>query len=335
MKKVLKNKYLKFVSTVIVVMVVLAILGSVLISLLTSNIGLSGDSDSFGEAQMDRASINLEYAAPMSVKVGSDIESYIQPTPNTGNYTSDLESYETTSYGISGDTKEFDRVCSSLESLKDSPNVHFKSLNITKNRCSAILYSEESEVDRILWELAGYDDVDYTRNTISVTRHKQQIEGQTQILQEQLKNVNRSLVSTEQQYNELAELAKENNNADALSTAIKQELSQMKSLTNEKINLTSQLDRIYQQAADLQARLDVVEFSVNISRQNVIDSDKYEDVWSNTWNQLKDSFNNTLVNLTFILASFLLYVIQFVVYALILIYIAKYLWRLTRWIWNR
>jgi hypothetical protein len=245
------------------------------------------------------------------------------PTPTQNGYTSGLEQYETTTYNITGRTRDFDQLCTTLAELKPNPNIHFKSLNASTNYCHAKLYVAENEVTAVLETLVKFKGIEYQRITESVTRHKQQVESQTNVLQQQLASVNRSLTLAETEFDALATIARESNDANALSQAIRYKIDNIDSLTQRKINLTSQLNNLYQQAADLEERLKVVEFSVSVNRANPISVGKYERLWDNAWNELTDTFHKTLIGLTAFFGIFLLWTLRISVYLLVLIVVVR------------
>ena len=257
------------------------------------------------------------------------------PTPTQNGYTSGLEQFETTTYTVFGRTKDFDLLCTTMAELKLDPNIHFKSLNVSTNHCRATLYVAENEVAAVLESLTKFRGIEYQRITESITRHKQQIESQTNVLQQQLASVNRSLSLAETEFDALATIARENNDANALSQAIRYKIDNIDSLTQRKINLTSQLNNLYQQAADLEERLKVVEFNVSVNRANPISVGKYERLWENAWDELTDTFHKTLIGLTAFFGIFLLWTLRISLYLLILIVMVRALTKFAKLLWRK
>lgn len=257
------------------------------------------------------------------------------PTPVPDGYTSGLESYETTQYSVSGRLNEFDVFCDTLTELKRGNNIHFKYLNESTNNCNATFYVAEGESAAVLNTLTNFKNVEYVRNTESVTRHKERLESQTTIVEQQLASVSRSLTVAETQFDELATYARAANDAAALSEAIRYKLQNVDTLTQRKINLTAQLNNLYQQAADLAERIDVVQFDVNVTRANPIYVGKYERQWERAWQELRDTFTDSLIGVTAFFGIFLLRAVQFLLYALVVIFLIRGLWKFARLVWRK
>lgn len=264
-----------------------------------------------------------------------DSSYYIQPVPIPSEYTSELESYETTNYTITGRTKQFDELCANLANLKADTQIHFKSLTSSLNSCHATFFVATGKVDEVLNTFKAFHSVEIYRNTQSVTRHKQFIESQTQIVQQQLSSVSQSLTMAETQFSELADFARQSKDAKALSDAINFKLQNVDMLTQRKINLVAQINDLYQQASDLKERLDVVQFDVSLTRSNPVIPNRYEQQWDSAWQELKDTLAQTLIGVTAFFGIFLLWVIRIALYALVLILVLRGLWKFGKFVWGK
>lgn len=334
----LQNKFIRFsligISVLVVIFIALIFLTTVNTSR-SINYGISDDMMADPSAPtLSSNSIDAGVMMPAEEDMGrASSLHYPDPTPDI--FTSGLESYETTEYSVSGHTKKFDDFCDTLTILKENPSIHFKYLSESTNSCHAILYAEETEVEKILSSLSSFSGVEIIRNTESVTKHKQQIQSQTAIIQEQLTSVSRSLSLAETQFDELAIFARQANDAVALSEAIRYKLQNIDTLTERKIYLNDQLNNLYQQATDLEERIDVVEFSVNISRSNPIVIGKYERQWERAYQDLRDTFTDTLIGLSAFLGIFVLWTLRLVIYGIVLIVVGRLLWKLIKFLWNK
>lgn len=254
------------------------------------------------------------------------------PEPDTGY--NNLEAYETTDYNISARTRQFDEFCSSVRALKIQDQFDFRNISETSNHCSATFYTEEEHVGTVLATFEQFSGVDVNRNTNSVTRQRDRLESQTDILQQQLASVERTLAAAETDFDSVIAIARTEGNASELANAIRQKLQMVDSLTQRKINLTSQLSNLYRQAQDLEERIDAVQFYVSASPVIHSSPGEHERKWANAWHELTDAFTQTLIGLTTGLGIFLLAVIQYGVYILIVIVILRYLWKFLRKLWK-
>lgn len=332
----LQNKTVQIIGGIVVLLVVGFIALAVLASLNTArnSIGFSSDLAYVDSMPGIQASNKVGYAETEMAAYGGDgIGYYPTPTPNA-DYTADLELYETTDYTIGGRIKRFDEACDTLAELKASDRYHFKYLNDSLNNCSATFFTELDEAGAAVAAFEAFNGVTVTRSTMSVTRHRQQIESRTTTVTAQLNSVERTLQEAETGLNEIVTFARENKNAKALSEAVRAKLELIDTLTQRKIQLTAQLDTLYQQAADLNERMDVAQFSVSLTRAYPLYPDKKARLWENAWRELDDTFTYTLIGLSANFGIFLLWTLRLAIYGLVLIVVLRALWKFVRLVWK-
>lgn len=325
----LQNKYIRFGLIALSLLVVLLVALAAAFSLLTSSTGHS--ESTYAPSSYAPAS---DAALDREVAPNTKTASFV-PEPTAGEYTGALEAYETTSYRIAAVTKDFDELCASLTTLKASADIHFEDLTTTTNHCHATFYAEAPDVPGVLETLQQFRGVEVTRNTKSITRHRQQLQSQTDILQQQLMSVERSLATAESQYDDIATFARENNDAATLSQAITEKLRIIDQLTQRKINLTNSLDRLYQQSADLEKRLDVTQFTVQATRLNPIHPNETARQWEQAWEELQDTFTSTLIGLTAVFGVFLLWTVRIALYLLVALVFVRGLWKFAQLLWRK
>ena len=343
MSSLLQNKYVRFglfgLGALVLLFIFLAI---VLASFNSARSGSTGFSQNIAPGydgeMMDMMIVDESFApgAPSAGKMvydGDSTSSYY-PNPTPDGYTSGLEQFETTSYKVSARSRELDALCDVLTTLKGDNAIHFKSLNSSVNNCNARFFVEENRVAGVLAQFAAFDSVELNRNTESVTRHKEQIESQSSIVRQQLASVERTLTEAEIAYDEIVTFAREQRDAATLSEAIREKLQQVDYLTQRKISLTSQLENYAQQAADLNERLDVVEFYATFNRSNPIQIGKTERMWESAWEDLSEQFTKTAIGMTAFFGIFLLYVVQYGLYLLVLIVVARFGWKFVLKMWR-
>lgn len=333
MPSILQNKYLRFAGIGILLFIGLLVFWGT-INLFSSSIGLSGSYEGYAPSVTIPSSMERGPSYDRVSMNGEDL-SYYPPQPNSGSYTADLETYETTSYKITGKTKQFDEVCGAIKNLKGDSEIHFKNLNESTNYCSSVFYVKDSKSKEVLNILASHRGIEYVRNTSSVTRHKQQLQSQTNILQQQLGNVQRSLYTAETQLNNLNSFYLTSDDVGTLSKRINESLQLIDQLTQRKINLTNQLNNLYQQSADLEARMGVIEFSVNVYRSNPIYPNKNSNKWEQAWDELSDTFTDTLIGLSAFFGVFLLWVLRLTIYGIVLLIVLRAIWKLIKFLWTK
>ena len=226
-------------------------------------------------------------------------------------------------------------MCAKLSELKADSEIHFKSLSAATNNCHATFYVTEEKVADTLAQLQDFRNVEITRDTSSVTRHKQQLESQTVIIQQQLSRTESTLAAAEQQLAQLNALFATSDEVTKLSAEVTNSLRYIDQLTQRKINYLSQLDDLYQQAADLNERISVVQFDVHIVRAVPIYTGKYERQWDAAWEELHEVFTDTMIGLTAFFGVFLLWAIRLTIYLLVIIVFTRGLWKFAQWLWSK
>ncbi len=337
MQSLLQNKFVRLGLFGIAALFGLFVLLLIITNLLTTSTGLSSTDIGYAPAGIPSFSNSLGRDAMMDESMVMEAESsyYYPPVPTPDGYTSGLESYETTSYNVTARTKDFDALCGAVAGLKADPQIHFRTITSNLNNCYATFFVAEEKVESVLATLTGYRGVEVNRNTESVTRHKQQLESQTAILQQQLARVDSSLTAAQAQLDRLNQVFNSSDEVTRLSSEVTKSLQYIDQLTERKIRLISQLDDIYQQSADLAERMAVVQFDVRIARATPIVIDKYERQWDQAWEELKDTFTETLIGLTAFFGIFLLWVIRIGLYLLVLIVLGRGLWKFGEVVWKK
>lgn len=340
MHPLLHNKYIKFAGGGLVAFIILTIVYFLISSLSSTSLGLSDSSyrtgqDGFHFANPVGKSASMEMGMSADM-VASESSYYPYPSPpvNGGGYTASLENYEITNYSVNARTKQFDELCTAVANLKASSDIHFKTIYESTNNCRANFFVPEEKVQSILNTLTAFSGVEINRNTQSVTQLKEQLASQSDILKQQLNSVSSSLATAEVQLNEIAEFAKETNDAKTLSLTIREKLSLIDTLTQRKIQLTNQLDQILKQSAELNERIGVVEFSVNVNRSNPIIVNEKSSQWEAAWDRLDDEFTDTQIGITIFLGVFLLWLIRTLVYLVILIIVLRGVWEFVKKVWK-
>lgn len=342
MQSLLRNKFIRFGLMAIGALVALLVVLFILALLNTSSTGLGIKGSEMDGAYYEQTAPSVANVFDRGMMPGDSVSMeavdssyYPYPEPTPDGYTAGLESYETTSYSVTARTKDFDALCATVAGLKSDTAIHFKSITSNINNCYASFYVAPEKVDGVLATLTSYRGVEVNRNTESVTRHKQQLDSQTMILQQQLARVNSSLTAAEAQLDRLNQVFNSSDEVTKLSSEVTKSLQYIDQLTQRKISLLDQLDNLYQQSADLAERMTVVQFDVRITRSTPLIVDKYERQWDQAWEELKDEFTNTLIGLTAFFGIFLLWTVRIGLYLLVILVLIRGLWKFAKVLWNR
>ena len=328
-----KYKAIKIIAGATLALLVLFIVVAILTSLSSSSTSLSSNSVSIGKRAVSETAMSPQ---AMMMDGGADFAA-IAPDmyyPAPDNYIDNLEQFETTDYRISGQLREFETFCDYLSELKADERFDFSSLSSSLNNCQATFFTKEEYANQALQNLGSFAGVQTTRTTQSVTRHREQIQSRTSIVQQQLQSVTETLIEAESAYNEIADFARAQRDTETYSHAITEKLRQVDQLTQRKISLTSQLDSLAQQSADLNQKIGVIEINVYVNRAHLLNPDKTARAWGDAKELLTDTWNQFGIWLTVYLGVFILFVLQWSVYLIILIVLARFGYKLARKIWR-
>jgi len=333
MPSFLRHPAVRYIGGGIIGLLLLAVVAAVLLGSLNSSRSTGFSADYVSNSPQGLFQESVVASRALAPKIAGDYGAPIYPTTPTSGYVPNLEDFETTNYNLSGRLRDLSTACDTLTTLKADNRFHFKSLSTNLNSCYATFYTEEAFVREAINSLQ-FSGVTVSRNTQSVTRHRENIASQASIIRQQLASVESTLAEAELAYDDIAVFAREERDVSEYSQAIDAKLRQIDQLTNRKISLTSQLDSIAQQAADLEERIGVVEISVNYSRSYTLNPDKTSRAWEQAWETLSDTWINFGIGLTAYFGIFLLYTLQYGLYLLVLILLARFGWKAVRMIWK-
>jgi hypothetical protein len=105
-------------------------------------------------------------------------------------------------------------------------------------------------------------------------------------------------------------------------------------LTQEKIRIDEQLDRLTRGKAEQLDRLEYTYFYVSVYENKYVDTKGLGDSWKQAVREFVYKLNQMLQDLTIGLVLFLLFIVQWLIYAVIALVIAKYGWRFVRAFWS-
>ncbi len=263
--------------------------------------------------------------------MGGSMMPPIYPMPD---YTPGLEDYETTSHYVRARTTDFDAACALLGQLKQDDAIHFSALSNGLNDCSSTFYVPKDRVDGVLNQFRAISGVDINSDTSSVTRVKENITSRTDIVRQQLADTEATLTEVTTQYEEIVALAYQKGDASGLNRAVAGKFELLDQLQQRRLGLASELQQLLQASADLDGRIDKATFSVSFTRAYPIVINEQSQQWEEAWKYLKHQATQTLIGLTLYLGVFALRALQFIFYGLILVVLARYLYKVVRVLWK-
>jgi len=159
--------------------------------------------------------------------------------------------------------------------------------------------------------------------------------SEEEILLKKLETVTATLESANNAYDSITILATRNQDAESLAKIIDSKLDVLERLTKERINITTQLDRLSRSKSQQLDKLDYVYFYVNIIENKFFDGDSIKNSWKIAVKDAIRDINRAIQDMTISLLALIFIIGQWIIYVLIIVVVAKYGWQAVRYIWKK
>lgn len=273
---------------------------------------------------------------PMSPTLSLDNIGIPMPPPSpSGTVGGDAEEFEVTDYSVSIETRDRDDTCTEIAELKKLEYVVFESANEHERGCNYTFKVEHKRVDEVLAILETFDPKELSENTHTIKRQLDDFTSETEILKKKLGAIDETLKSALDAYGEITALATRTQNAEALAKIIDSRINIIERLTQERINVTAQLERLERGKAEQLDKLEYTYFYVNIYENKFVDGKNLADEWKNALRATVNEVNTTLQEVTLGLVALLFLLAQWLLYAFILLIVAKYGWKVVKYLWQK
>jgi len=120
-----------------------------------------------------------------------------------------------------------------------------------------------------------------------------------------------------------------------LAKIIDSKIGIIERLTQERININAQLERLERSKAEQLDRLDYTYFNVYVLENKFIDGDNLKDSWKIAVKSFIRDVNGVIQDITINLVSLLFLILQYIIYLFIILIVVKYGWRLAKYIWRK
>jgi hypothetical protein len=245
------------------------------------------------------------------------------------------EEFEVTEYSASFESRDKDETCDTIKDLKSRSFVIFESANEHDRGCNYTFKVLHANVSEILSFIESMDPKDLNENTYTIKNQVDDFTSETEILEKKLASIDETLENAIDAYDEIQRIATNSQDAEALARIIDSKLQLIERLTQERINVNEQLDR-YSRLKDEQLdRLEYTYFHISVFERAFVNGEEIADSWKESVRQFFYDLNQIAQDLTVNLILLLVMAVQWILYALILIVIAKYVWKAAKYIWNR
>ncbi len=247
----------------------------------------------------------------------------------------DAEDFELTEYRATIETRNLDKSCETILSLKEKDYVIFESSNDTDNSCNFRFKVKKDNVEEVLDVVRSLNPRDLNENIQSIKRQIDDFISEEEILKRKLETIDDTLSGAIVSYDEISKLATQTRDASSLATVIDSKIKILERLSQDKINTSAQLERISRMKAEQLDRLEYTYFYVNIYENKYIDVDQLRNSWKNSIKKFVVEMNGVAQDMSIGLVTLIAFTFQYLIYLLIIVLVAKFVWASIKRLWKK
>ncbi len=257
----------------------------------------------------------------------------LMPMPGaTGN---DAENFEVSDHSATIETRDLVHTCNTVSALKARSYVIFENATESDTNCYYRFKVAHANAAEILGILKALNPKDLSENTYTIKSQIEDFTSETEILEKKRISIDSTLTTALSAYDDITDLAVKTENAEALAKIIDSKIQTITRLTDERLNINEQLDRLARAKAEQLDRLAYAYFGVTVYENKYFDWEHIRDSWKATLKNFVDSVNRSLQNATVGVIGFVFIVIPYLIYLFLLLIVAKYGWKITKHIWKQ
>jgi len=262
-------------------------------------------------------------------------ESSMPPMDNTATTGDDAEDFEVTEYGANIETRHLADTCTKVADLKSREDVIFENASEYERSCNYNFKVKHDSVDKILAIIEELDPKELNENTYTIKRLIDDYTSEVEILEKKMASIEETLNNAVSAYDDITDLATRTQDVESLAKIIDSKIRIIERLTQEKININAQLERINRSKAEQLDRLEYTYFNVYVVENKFIDGQNLKDSWKTAVKSFVRDINTVAQDITINLVSLLFLILQYIIYLFIVLVIAKYCWKLAKNVWKK
>lgn len=298
-------------------------------SIISSSMGMAPAYDSSYSIKSEEMYSGSDAGMALSVR-------NIAPVPPVAGTTGDTaEEFEVTDYSATIETRKLDDTCNAVSDLKAREDIIFENENRYERGCNYVFKVKTPAVGEVVSFIKNFDPKDFAENSYTIQSQIKDFTSETEILQKKLDSVNATLNDAMDAYDEISKLATSARDVESLAKIIDSKLQLIERLTQERININEQLDRLSRAKAEQLDRLDYTYFRVNVVENKYIDGRTIKDSWQAAIKDFVRNINQTVQDVTINLLALIFVLAQYVLYFFIMLVVIKHVWKFARAIWKK
>ncbi len=292
---------------------------------------------SFFGSNLSRSGSSGNYSAGQGTMAFDSKELSIRnvASPTTATVGNQAEALEVTDYSASIETRHLEDTCAQVVALKARADVVFENANTYEQSCNYSFKVKHESVADILTIIKSLNPKELNENTYTIKKLVDDYTSEITILEKKKTSIDETLANAVKAYDEIAALATKTKDVESLTKIIDNKINIIEKLTQERINVNAQLERLERSKAEQIDRVDYTYFNVNILENKFVDTQSLKDSWKAAVKSFVREINSIAQDITINLVALLFLALQYIVYLFILVIIAKYVWKLVKYIWQK
>lgn len=259
----------------------------------------------------------------------------ILPGGDGGSIGGDAEEFEITEYSAFIRARHLEDVCSGIHRLKTHEYVVFENANESDRNCNYTFKVEHDHVEEILAVIESLNPRDLNVNTHTIKKLLEDYTSQSDILQSKLDAIDETLEDAINSYDEIGRVATRALDAESLAKIIDSKIRLIERLSQQRISINAQLERIERSKADQLDRLVYTYFHVSVVEDVFVDGEHLKDSWKAAIKGSIRDINRVVQDVTINLIVTLFLILQYAIYLLLILVVVKYGWHIGKHIWQK
>lgn len=303
-----------------------------------AGVSVGGGNVMYGTAAVQDAYMTKEMAsfsggegATLSIR---NISPSMPPVFYGGTVGNMAEAFEVTDYSATIETRNKENACKSVLDLKALSYVIFENSNEADTNCNYRFKVEKNRVGEILGVIKDLDPKYLNENSYTIKQQVDDFTSQIEILENKKASIDETLKSALASYTEITRLATANEDTASLAKIIDSKIQIIERLTSESISINAQLEQLARAKNDQLDRIDYTYFSVNVYEDKFIDMGSLGDSWKQALKSFFWTINEALQDATINVIAFMFLLVPYLIYLFIVLYVAKYAWKLAKKMWK-
>lgn len=276
-----------------------------------------------------------EDSVGLSTRNISTAPSAVPFSGNSGTTGDTAEEFEITRYSATIETRQLDKTCSLVAGLKAREDVIFESASEYSRGCGYIFKVKRDRAGEILAVIKELNPKELSESTYTIKKLVDDYTSETEILRKKLLSIDETLEKAVNAYDDITALAARVQDVESLAKIIDSKISIIERLTQERISINSQLERIERLKSEQLDRLEYTYFNVDVIESKFVDGKNLKDSWKTAIKEFMNDINQSAQDITVNLVAFLFRALQYAIYFAVLLVVVKYGWQFVKYFWKK